>query len=370
MHFANNYFTALLFCLFVLVRFHIGGAAITTVEVDLLPRAIGTVFSLTGLWVRNKPKNAYIFFLLSFIFHPLSGLFGIILYGVWLSNKKLSNLNFVFRNTLYLTLVLFVVLVSAWNLPQISNSWLSIIRLRNSYAFADLWSSRAWINLLILLLPGLIYLLILNNEKIRKTFISLVVLSVVVSLTNVFFVVVHPTKLVIQLQLLRIWFYPALVSIFCAAILLDKFTIKFKWLRVIIVFLLIGLIYSRNSANSAGSANWKEMTVWVKSNTLHNCVFLTPFYNKGFRLLSERSIIGEYKDGALSFYSEEFANQWFTRLLDLNDIQSKTDEMISKLQKKYEFNYLVEKENPQRKFSQVYKNSEFVIYQLSACEKL
>lgn len=364
--FTKSYIASLIFCLLVLSRFHIGGTAIQTIEAEIVPRALGTLMALIGLWWRGKSRVAIIFLGLSFLLHPLSGIFGWLLYMIWLFRSKLQKVFASSKSALILCTTMLLLIVGGLTIPTIDTSWLSIIRFRNSYAFADLWSNKTWMHFALLMTPGFLYSFAYRKEMLSKTFAYLTLISVVISLFHFIFVVIHPLEKIIQLQLLRFWLYPAFVSLLCLAVMIDKFGRRNKRAILAATTFLLALLYSRNIHEQL-SASWVDTAEWVRSNTSPDCIVLSPFERKGFRVLSERAITGEYKDGALSFYSSEFARQWHERLKSLSNTPDLTDDEVIELQKKYGFHYVVEQRKTSRSFPRVHQNTEFNIYQLSSC---
>ena len=67
----------------------------------------------------------------------------------------------------------------------------------------------------------------------------------------------------------------------------------------------------------------------------------------------------------MSFYSKEFALDWNNRLHDLGYWEINTNDEIIKLQSKYKFDYLVSGTFVSNKFTRVYKNNEYKVYQIT-----
>jgi hypothetical protein len=61
---------------------------------------------------------------------------------------------------------------------------------------------------------------------------------------------------------------------------------------------------------------WQEVQLWAKVNSSKDSIWLTPPYYSGFRLRSQRSTVVEWKDGAMSLFNPNYANNWYQRLQD------------------------------------------------------
>ncbi len=115
--------------------------------------------------------------------------------------------------------------------------------------------------------------------------------------------------------------------------------------------------------NEEKYCSWMETQLWAKNNTSPKSIFLTPPYLQGFRVFSQRTIVGESKDGGVIFYSVKYAKEWKKRMADLFEYFTNQEENILLLQKKYQFSYLaVEKDKFNLPFPKVFENSLYIIY--------
>ncbi|MBK5255393.1 MAG: hypothetical protein JJE39_05120 [Vicinamibacteria bacterium] len=53
---------------------------------------------------------------------------------------------------------------------------------------------------------------------------------------------------------------------------------------------------------------------WARTETPKTAVFLTPPQEAGFRVFSERAIVGEWKDGTQQYFDDGFAREWGRRM--------------------------------------------------------
>jgi len=63
--------------------------------------------------------------------------------------------------------------------------------------------------------------------------------------------------------------------------------------------------------------NWAAVQLWARDNTPLYAVFLVPTFMEGFRVLSERSSWGEWKDGTAVYLDPPFADTYISRMNDV-----------------------------------------------------
>lgn len=368
--FLKNTTQLIIFGLFFVIPIHIAGSAIQSIEISLVPRAIAFTISL---WALHSlfTRKVNLFYLLSFvvfIIHPLSFiyLFALAIFYIY------QPLKYIKQKTVPIILIIFVLLYLFLGqvFGSLSQEWLEVLRLRNRYAFLDLWRIKEWANLVILITPALYYLFVRKkvNNKLFKIVLSAVSAFILLLMIQLVFTVLSPNILIIKLQLSRVLIFSYFVS---ALIISSIVTRKFQKLVLITLIALIS-IYSLQSGRSfklKQDNDWIDVQLWTKNNTLKGCIFLTRFYNQGFRVYSQRPIVAEYKDGTLSFYSQEFARKWKERINDIGDWENLNIDQLNNLQKKYNFSYLVSSNDRNISLEAVYKNRVYVIYKMPIVEK-
>ena len=82
---------------------------------------------------------------------------------------------------------------------------------------------------------------------------------------------------------------------------------------------------------------------WARENTPKNALFLTPPKEAGFRVFSERSIVGEWKDGTQQYFDDGFAKEWGARMETVmaQEFGKYTDEEIVALAQRFGADYIV-----------------------------
>lgn len=126
-------------------------------------------------------------------------------------------------------------------------------------------------------------------------------------------------------------------------------------------------------------SNWVDAALWVKANGPRDAVYLAPPGRNGFSVLSERSIVAEFKlnpDGSM------FLAEWFERLRDLSGgelptgrgfenrrpldkaFAKLTNEQLLALSQKYNAGYAVLYRDSKAKFEVIYQNKDYRIVKL------
>src|SRR4029453_15938708 len=59
---------------------------------------------------------------------------------------------------------------------------------------------------------------------------------------------------------------------------------------------------------------WRQAQDWARRNTPKDAVFLTPPREAGFRVFSERTVVGEWKDGTQQYFDDAFVREWGSRM--------------------------------------------------------
>ena len=64
----------------------------------------------------------------------------------------------------------------------------------------------------------------------------------------------------------------------------------------------------------ASDAAWCDVQRWAQAHTPVDALFLTPAQESGFRMLSQRSVVGEWRDGTQLYFSADFTKPWWERM--------------------------------------------------------
>ena len=112
------------------------------------------------------------------------------------------------------------------------------------------------------------------------------------------------------------------------------------------------------------SGAWRAAQNWVRENTPRDAVLLTPPREAGFRVFSERTIVGEWKDGTQQYFDDAFVREWGARMEALGDEYARLpDEQLLALAHRFGARYIVApRRNRPRALPRVYDNGSFEIY--------
>lgn len=118
-------------------------------------------------------------------------------------------------------------------------------------------------------------------------------------------------------------------------------------------------------------AAWVDVQQWARDNTARDALFLTPAYLYGFRIESERPIVGEWKDGTQQYFSVPYASEWWNRMRDLKTETSTatgyddlTQNDVLAVRDKYGARYAVFLADKVLELPVAYRNPWFVVYLL------
>lgn len=372
----KKYWSTFLLGAAFLIPIQIGGAATYSIEISYVPRFVAFMLSLWTIYCLFTKKYIWFGLLLSLVFliHPISFLYlfliliFIIIYGkhnIPPANLILAALFFIFIN-----FPIFSNYLRNFQLNSFSQSnsvWIEVLRKRNEYAFLDLWDYKAWINLALLLLPSIYYVFLYNKSvvRLRQIIKAIVIACIFASITQYIFTTLYPVPLIIQLQLGRIWGYAYLSSTLAIiAIVLNKEIRLRKISYFFVISLLIASFFYHTKWYYTQNVSWVKVQKWINNNLGEKCIFLTPFKHQGFRVYAKRSTVGEYKDGSLSFYSQQFALAWDEREREISDWERLSVDQLNNLQSKYNFSYLVTLSKRTITLEPVYNDGVYAVYRM------
>ena len=116
-------------------------------------------------------------------------------------------------------------------------------------------------------------------------------------------------------------------------------------------------------------SDWVDVQLWCRENTPKNATFLTPPDLAGFRVFSERPVVGEWKDGTQQYFSDRFAEEWWRRMQDVGGVDAsfrqQREGRLLETARRYGAQYLVFPMMRPRRFPLLYANDEFAVYSLA-----
>jgi GH35 family endo-1,4-beta-xylanase len=80
---------------------------------------------------------------------------------------------------------------------------------------------------------------------------------------------------------------------------------------------VVAILLAYHALQASTTDPWVKTQQWARQNTQTDSLFLTPIQPGGFRLRSQRAIVGEWRDGTQLYFSSVFAPAWWRRMCDL-----------------------------------------------------
>lgn len=104
---------------------------------------------------------------------------------------------------------------------------------------------------------------------------------------------------------------------------------------------------------------------WARERTPKTAVFLTPPQEAGFRVFSERAIVGEWKDGTQQYFDDDFAREWGRRMeaVMAREFGKYSDDEIVALAREFGADYIVG-QGRRRKLPIAFDGGSTVVYSL------
>ncbi len=130
------------------------------------------------------------------------------------------------------------------------------------------------------------------------------------------------------------------------------------------VLWLVPATYARKRARWE-SGPWRDVQDWVRKNTPKDAILVTPPQEAGFRVFSERTIVGEWKDGTQQYFDEGFANEWSARMQALgpDGYARLSDEQLTRIARQFGASYVVTPGRQRRPgLDQRYRNGHYAVY--------
>ena len=124
---------------------------------------------------------------------------------------------------------------------------------------------------------------------------------------------------------------------------------------------------------------WIDAQRWARGHSPRDAVFLTPAQRNGFRVHSQRAVVGEWRDGTQLYFSAAFAQPWWERMQALQpglriapagrrllvqgrSISQLDDAQIMALAKRFAASYVVLAAETPRRLVEMYRNNQWAIY--------
>lgn len=406
---------------FFLPKF-VGGTATQTFDLFFGHRSVGIIFLIFYLsyLLEKKYLKAFVIAIIGFLIHPLSIIPSALFLPVILlitSKEKIKDSLKIISVCLLLLIMSYMFLGNSfYNSLFIKDSaWYPIIKLRDSYVFMTTWQLLGWAALFIY--PAFIFLFYSKIAKgMKKTTLIILMVSLVSIIFNLIILDIlkfpnfaqfqlvrsiaplayiglslSPLLLIYDNKVLKIsgafaflflslnLFYLFLISIlifsFCIYTTKDKKVTQPPRQAFIITCIFIILIYLCLNLKSSfflqeklqfpkKEDDWISLQRWVQQNTKISDKFLTPPDKTGFRIFSQRPILGDIKDGAVVVYNSKYAKYWYELISTTQNNDYSNGIKLLRQKNIYDFKYIVST-NFNLNFQRVYINESYALYELN-----
>ena len=231
----------------------------------------------------------------------------------------------------------------------------------NKEGLSTRFNRPVWISILILIV------ILIRNFSPHDSFPSVFSLNSAVSLIHTFLEDPLLTCLICTVIIIRL--------IANAKSLIHQLSISAITVLLLMIY-IVPSAYKRYHPENRDSQGWRGIQTWARKNTSKADLFLTPPYMTGFRIFSQRPIVGEWKDGTQQYFDADYAYEWWQRMQDMkSDSPSRRDfdklgEMgYRELAEKYGASYLVLPTRISPGLSKIYDNNQFSVYSLGNRQK-
>lgn len=124
---------------------------------------------------------------------------------------------------------------------------------------------------------------------------------------------------------------------------------------------------------------WLDAQRWARANTPVDALFLTPPQQGGFRIYSQRAVVGEMRDGTQLYFKAAFTRPWWDRMAALQPgilkdpdgkslmapgkpLERLDDNQVIALAQQFHADYIVLPHSDARTLEKVYDNGEWTIF--------
>ncbi len=141
-----------------------------------------------------------------------------------------------------------------------------------------------------------------------------------------------------------------------------------RLLSVLVFLLAAGPLFGDNYLRQRQrfeQGSFRAAQNWARTETPRAAVFLTPRKVAGLRVFSERSLVGEWKDGTQQFFVDAFAKEWGGRMevVMAKEYGKFSDEEIVALARQFGADYIVG-QGRRRKLPVAFDGGSTVVYLL------
>lgn len=149
---------------------------------------------------------------------------------------------------------------------------------------------------------------------------------------------------------------------------------RVQWAVVVGLYVFLGCVsipafYTRLTRDGHDDA-WVRLQLWARANTPQASTFLTPPYLAGFRVFSERAVVGEWKDGTMQYFNAAFSLEWYARMQALGGGDERFERLsadeLRGLAQRYGARYLVVPARHELPFRRLRRAEGYAVYEPAA----
>lgn len=152
------------------------------------------------------------------------------------------------------------------------------------------------------------------------------------------------------------------------------------WFGVTLIFFSLPAFINSNVPDEqlTTTADWEDTLVWVEQHTPQDAYFYIPPTLDGFRVVTKRSSLGNWKDGTVGIFHNGWAIEWRQRMYDMGFEEDDfafapmTQDRLCNLAAIYDLDYAVIFEKWDITGERVYQNDTFAVIPVPtlACQEM
>lgn len=141
------------------------------------------------------------------------------------------------------------------------------------------------------------------------------------------------------------------------------------WFGLTVIFFSVPAFINSNVPEEQleTTADWEDALLWVEANTPEDAYFYAPPTLDGFRIVAKRSLLGNWKDGTVGIFDNNWSIEWRDRMFEMGfeeepfAFQPMTQDRLCRLAARYPIDYTLVFARWQIDGASVYKNDTFEV---------
>jgi Domain of unknown function (DUF6798) len=137
---------------------------------------------------------------------------------------------------------------------------------------------------------------------------------------------------------------------------------RLAWAALALCVLWLGPDCYARARDRWEAGDWRDVQDWVRAHTPKDAVLLTPPRESGFRVFSERTVVGEWKDGTQQYFDDAFVREWGARMDALRDLPRRDADELLSLARLYGASEIVLPASRHPRLVELYRNGSYAVY--------